>query len=69
MSELDFFENTSIKLIDNEVYASRNQLTELYGSAKKTIADNINQLKEDGLIVGAKIRPKSGKNYEVYNLD
>lgn len=69
MSELDFFQQTSIRLIDNEVYVNRNQLQELYGAAKKTLADNINQLKEDGLVVGAKIRPNSGKSYEVYNLD
>lgn len=68
MSELDFFENTSIKLIENKVYASRNQLQELYDIPKKTLADTILTLKEDLLIVGAEFRPKSGRSYEVYNL-
>lgn len=36
---------------------------------KKTLADTINALKEDGLVVGATSRPKSGRSYEVYNLD
>lgn len=58
MNELDFFEDTSIQLIDNEVFASRLQLQDLYDVPKKTLADNINQLKSDGLIVGAEIRPK-----------
>jgi hypothetical protein len=69
MSELIFFEGTTIKLIANEVYASRKQLEELYDAPKKTIEDNIKKLKEDCLIVGAEIRPNSGRPYEVYNLD
>lgn len=68
MSELDFFENTSIKLIESKVYASRNQLQELYDVPKKSLADTINALKDDGLVIGAEFRPKSGRAYEVYNL-
>src|SRR3972149_11853251 len=50
MEELDFFENTSIKLIENEVYASRKQIMELYQVAGSTLSDTIKKLKEDGLI-------------------
>ena len=42
MKDLDFFENTSIKLIENEVYASRKQIAELYDSPRKTLEENIN---------------------------
>lgn len=73
MNELDFFEGTSIRLIDNDVYASRKQLSELYDAPRKTIEDNIKTLKEDGLISGAKIRhtANDGKRYEIeaYNID
>jgi hypothetical protein len=68
INELDFFENTSIKLIDNKVYASRTQLQELYGASKTAIQENIIKLKNEGLINGSEIRPNSGKPYEVYNL-
>jgi hypothetical protein len=61
---IDFSENTSIRIIDNEVFASRMQIMELYDSPKKTIEENINKLKINGLIVGAKIRPNFGRPYE-----
>lgn len=66
---IQHFENTSIVIQDSEVSATRNQIQELYGVAKTTLQENINRLKEDGLIVGSEIRPKSGRPYEVYNLD
>ena len=72
MKNIDFFENTSIRLIDNEVYASRKQLQELYNVPKQTLIDSINVLKSDGLIKGTKIRTlaKDNKNreFEVFNL-
>jgi len=72
MGNIDFFENTSIRLIDNEVYASRKQLQELYNVPKQTLIDSINVLKSDGLIKGTKIRTlaKDNKNreFEVFNL-
>jgi hypothetical protein len=72
MENIDFFENTSIRLIDNEVYASRKQLQELYNVPKQTLIDSINVLKSDGLIKGTKIRTlaKDNKNreFEVFNL-
>ena len=63
------FEQTGIALRDGEVFANRKQIMNLYAVPKKTLADNISQLKKDGLIVGAEIRPKSGRSYEVYNLE
>jgi len=63
------FENTTIVFNDENTLANRKQLQELYSVPKKTLEENINRLKSDGLIVGAEIRPKSGRPYEVYNLD
>jgi hypothetical protein len=60
-------------LIILRLSASRKQLQELYEAPRKTIEDNIKQLKSDGLIVGAKIRPTAsdGKRYEIeaYTID
>lgn len=73
MNELIKFEGTNIVLRDNEVYATRKQVQDLYGSPRKTLEDNINKLKSDGLVSGAGIRhtANDGKSYEteVYNLD
>lgn len=53
-------------------YATRGQIESLYDVARRTLADNINNLKEDGLISGAKIRhtASDGKIYntEVFDL-
>ena len=43
----DFFENTSIKLIENEVYASRKQLQDLYDIPASTLSRIIKELKDD----------------------
>ncbi len=73
MNDILKFENTSISLRDNEVYATRKQVQELYDAPRKTLEDNIHILKSDGLISGAEIRhtANDGKAYdtEVYNLD
>jgi len=57
---------------NEDVFATRSQIQELYGAPVKTVADNVNQLKEDGLINGAKIRlvAKDGKSrmQEVFTL-
>ncbi len=66
---LHTFENTSISMQGELVYANRNQIEQLYEIPKRTLADSINRLKQDGLIVGAEIRPKSGRPYEIYDLD
>lgn len=54
-------------------YATRLQIEKLYNLPRKTLADIIKALKEDGLISGAKIRHTAadGKQYltEVYNLN
>lgn len=62
MSELSIIENFGTKFND-EVFATRNQIKQLFDAPVKTLADNINQLKEDGIINGAKIRllAKDGK--------
>jgi hypothetical protein len=47
----------------NERYATRKQIEKLYDVAKSTLAENINTLKDDGLINGSEIRSvaKDGK--------
>lgn len=54
-------------------FATRLQIEQLYNVPRKTLADNINDLKNDGLINGAKIRhvAKDGKQrlQEVYDLN
>lgn len=54
-------------------FATRNQIGELYNIPRKTLADNIKDLKHDGLINGAKIRhvAKDGRQrlQEVYDLN
>lgn len=66
------FEKFGIKS-GSETFATRSQIERLYEVPKKTLADNINALKEDGLISGAKIRhtANDGKQYrtEVYDLN
>ncbi len=56
-----------------EIFATRNQIQELYNVPKKTLAGNIKTLKEDGLINGAKIRhvANDGKQrvQEVFDLN
>ena len=56
------FDNFNIQ-IGNETYATRRQIQDFYEVPRKTLADNIVKLKEDGLVKGAKIRPvaKDGK--------
>ena len=66
---LDRFEQTGIVLTDGEIFANRKQILDLYNVPKNTLSDNISQLKKDGLIVGAKIRPKSGRSYEIYDFE
>lgn len=53
IKKFEFFENTSIKVIDKDVYVSANQISELYETPIRTIYENISKLKEDGLVVGA----------------
>lgn len=69
----NFFESTSIELIDDSVVATRAQVEELYEVPKRTLADAIKRLKRDGLVSGAKIRhtASDGKKYqtEVFDLD
>lgn len=54
-------------------YATRLQIETLYDVPRKTLADNINELKNDGLVNGAKIRhvASDGKQrlQEVYDLN
>jgi hypothetical protein len=74
MDEIIKFENTSISMRDNEVYATRNQITELYDAPRKTLDDNIKALKSDGLIIGRIVAISSEKakrkyDTEVYDLD
>jgi hypothetical protein len=70
MENIDFFENTSIRLIDNEVYGTVQQITELYESPERTVYENIAKLKEDGLIVGAEIRNNvNNRRLQLFNLD
>lgn len=72
MKEIKEFENFGIKS-GKETYATRIQIEQLYEVPRKTLADNINTLKKDGLISGAKIRhtANDGKQYktEVYDLN
>jgi hypothetical protein len=67
------FEETSIALVDDNVFANRTQLQELYQVPRKTLADQIKRLKQDGLVNGAKSRhvAKDGKMrvQEVFDLD
>ena len=71
--EIQKFERSGISFRDNDVFATRKQIELLYEVPRKTLADNINKLKEDGLITGAKIRHTANDdkqyNTEVYNLD
>jgi len=73
INELDFFENTSIKLIENEVYASRKQLTELYNVPASSLSDVINSLKDDKLIENQDItnvrNNLNNRQIEYFNLD
>lgn len=66
------FEKFGIKT-GGETYATRLQIEKLYEVPKRTLADNINALKDDGLVSGAKIRhtAKDGKQYrtEVYDIN
>ena len=74
MTELLRFENTSIIIQDNEVYANRKQIQELYDIPRKTLEDNIKSLKSDGLVIGRNVaisseRVKRTYDTEVYDLD
>ncbi len=66
---IETFEDTGIRLVEGDAKATRKQLQILYGVPKTTLTENIQALKSDGLIVGSEIRPKSGRPYELYNLD
>ncbi|MFX0555808.1 hypothetical protein ACOCEA_03375 [Maribacter sp. CXY002] len=52
---LNIFQNFGLTN-GNEQYATRKQIQSLYDVPRKTLAYNINALKEDDLINGAKIR-------------
>ncbi len=60
---------SKIEILNGDCLASRKQIQDIFGVPKKTLSDNINKLKTKGLIVGAEIRPKMGKAYEVYDLE
>ena len=72
MKEIKSFDEFGIRS-DNKVYATRKQLELLYDVPKRTLAGNIDKLREEGLINGAKIRSvaKDGKQrlQEVFTLE
>lgn len=73
MKDLIHFEDTSVFIQDSDVMADRKQIMELYGTPRKTLEDNINKLKEDGLVIGRNLAISSSlakRDYktEVYNL-
>lgn len=72
MKDLTIFQGFGIT-DGKDQYATRNQIEKLYDVPKRTLADNISALKEDGLISGAKIRHTAtdGKRYktQVFNLN
>ncbi|SDF23491.1 hypothetical protein SAMN05421636_1252 [Pricia antarctica] len=57
----------------NNRFATRKEIAQLYNVPRKTLSNNINKLKKDGLISGAKIGHTAidGKNYntEVFDLN
>lgn len=67
------FKESSLMMRSGEVWANRKQLEEFYNVPKRTLADNINKLKEDGLVIGRNIAQSStvGRAYdtEIYNFD
>ena len=69
-NDLLIFENLIVS--ENERFASRKQIKNIYRVPRKTLSYSINQLKKDGLISGAKIRltARDGKIYptEVFSL-
>jgi len=74
MEDIIRFENTSINFRNNEVYATRKQIQELYDTPRKTLDDNIKKLKSDGLVIGRNLAISSEKasrayDTEIYNLD
>lgn len=72
MKDLTIFQGFGIT-DGKDQYATRNQIENLYDVPKRTLADNINALKEDDLINGAKIRhvAQDGKQrlQEVFDLN
>lgn len=72
--EIRKFENSGISFTDDNVFASRKQIEQLYDVPRKTLSDNINKLKEDGLIIGRNLALSSknaNRDYitEVFDLD
>jgi len=67
MEGLITFENFGT-VSGTEKYVTRKDISELYNVPKKTLADNIVLLKDDGLIGGAKIR-HTAKDGKIYNTE
>lgn len=72
MNEIKVFKEFGLR-IGSKVYATRKQIEILYNVPKATLADNIDKLREDGLINGTKIRSvaNDGKQrlQEVFTLE
>ncbi len=72
MNKLINIENFGI-VHENVRYATRKQILDFYQVPKSTLADNIRDLKKDGLVSGTEFRPTAtdGKKYttEVYTID
>lgn len=70
---MEYFENTSIVLINDEAEATRKQLELLYDVSRQNLSHHITSLKQDGLVVGKEslLTASDGKIYqtEVYNVD
>lgn len=68
---IERFENTSIVIRNNNAFASRLQVQELYGVAKSSLSEHLSNLKNDGLITGRKTRTvaKDGKMRELEMFD
>lgn len=71
---MKIFEATSVVFQGDEVLADRIQVQKLYNVPKRTLAYNINKLKQAGKISGQKLAlssTKAGRFYEaeVYTLD
>lgn len=72
MKNMELFKNFGLRSGEN-IYATRKHIEDLYKVPKRTLVDNIEKLKEDGLVNGAKIRTlaKDGRNrmQEVFSLE
>lgn len=70
---VEIFKSAGVRIDLDNVRANRKQLMSIYEVPRKTLADNIKDLKEDNLISGAKIRHTAtdGKKYmvEVYDIE